>query len=620
MALALLGSSQQAKAQAWSENFNSGIPATWVKINVDGLIPNANFNTAIVTGLTNNAWMAWQRATGDSAALTTSYFTSAAQADRWLITPSFQVTSTNMVLSWEDYTPDPSWIDNMEVRVSPTAGTTASSFTTSLYNAGGATDGFQRHGINLSAYNGQTIRIAFRDNSNDKFLLYLDNANAAVLPPVDGAVDSVDFPKLADAGTSVKALIENTGANTLTSVDLSYTIDAGTPVSQNFSVNLAPYAKTWVTFTTTVTAAAGPHTVTVNLTKSNGSTDPVTSNNTKSTSFTIATSSTTRTGIIEEFSSSTCAPCATFNATFDPLITSSTNNANSGSSRFSVMKYQMNWPSPGNDVSYNPDGLTRRTYYGVSGIPDHYTNGAPGGAGDQAEIDASKTKAAYMTMSGSYVVKGDSLIATVVINPTFTLNNAGFKLHVAAVEDHYTNNGATTSQKEYYHIMRKMFPDGNGTTINTFVAGQQQTFTFRYKYTVGTVTQNSYIFWNHPMAGSMVAFVQDNGNGDIIQALTVRATWPAAVNDVHTGIGNVNIYPNPANEHTSVAFSLDKNSEISVSIIDNLGREVYNIPAQQISAGNVVLPINTANLASGLYNVILRSENGMINEKLTVVK
>ncbi len=620
LAIAMLGGSYQANSQVWSENFNSGIPSSWVKINVDGLTPNSAFNAAIVSGLTANAWMAWQRATGDSAALTTSWFTSAAVADRWLITPSFQVTNTNMVLSWEDFTADPSFPDNMEVLVSATAGTTTSAFTTSLYNASGATGDYERHGINLGAYNGQTIRIAFRNHSNDKYLLFMDNANTAVLPAVDGAVDSVDFPKLASAGTAVKALVENTGATTLTSVDLNYTIDAGSPVSQTFSVNLAPYAKTWVTFTTTVSASSGPHTVTVNLTKSNGSTDPITTNNTKSTSFTIATSSTTRTGIIEEFSSSTCAPCASFNATFDPLIISATNNANSGSSRFSVIKYQMNWPSPGNDVSYNPDGLTRRNYYAVSGIPDHFTNGAQGGAGDQAEIDASKTTPAYMTMTGSYVVKGDSLIATVIINPTFTLNNAGFKLHVATVEDHYQNPGNTTGQLEYYHVMRKMLPDGNGTTINTFVAGTQQTFTFRYKYTVGTVTQNSFLFWNHPMAGSMVAFVQDNSNGDIIQALTVRASWPAAVANVTSGIGNLSIYPNPANEHTSVAFSLEKTSEVSVSIVDNLGREVYNLPTQQINAGNVILPINTTNLASGLYNLTIRTENGMVTERLNVVK
>jgi hypothetical protein len=32
----------------------------------------------------------------------------------------------------------------------------------------------------------------------------------------------------------------------------------------------------------------------------------------------------------------------------------------------------MNWPSPGNDPSYNPDGVTRQNYYGVTGIPDVY--------------------------------------------------------------------------------------------------------------------------------------------------------------------------------------------------------------------------------------------------------
>src|SRR5690606_13596804 len=222
----------------------------------------------------------------------------------------------------------------------------------------------------------------------------------------------------------------------------------------------------WLTFTNTVTSSSGAHTLNVNLTQINGTADPVTSNNSKSTSFASAGASVQRNALIEEFTSSTCAPCASFNVTFDPLILA--NNVNKPSSNFNIVKYQMNWPAPGNDVSYNNDGFQRRVYYQVSAIPDHFTNGKPGGSGNQTEIDNAKLSPAYLTMSGTYTVKNDSIIATVTLTPNFTLTNANFKLYMAATEEHYTNNGATTSQKQYYHVMRKMLPDGNGITINSF--------------------------------------------------------------------------------------------------------------------------------------------------------
>jgi hypothetical protein len=601
-----------------SENFNSGIPSTWIMLKNDNFIPSANLNAAIVSKLTTQAWMAWPRAVGDSCALTTSYFTSPAKADRWLITPAFQVNDPNMVLSWEDYSSDASYPDSIQVLVSPTAGTTAASFTATLYNAKGTVGGFAKKGVSLGAYNGQTIRIAFRNNSVDQYVLRLDNVATAVVPAVDGAVDSVAFPRLASAGSAVKVLVSNQGATTLNSATITYSVDGGTPVSQTFTgLNLVPFASTWVQFSTTVNAAAGGHTLAVNLTQSNGAADPLTTNNSKSASFAVPNSSVTRNGLMEEFTSSTCAPCASFNATFDPLILA--NNANSQASRFNIIKFQMNWPTPNNDASYNADGDARRAFYGVTGIPDHYTNGMPGGAGDQAEIDNSKTSPAYMSITGRYTIKGDSMIATVTITPTFTLNNANFKLYMAATEKNYTNNAATTTQKQYYHVMRKMLPDGNGITINNFANGVPQTFTQRFKYTVGTVTQNSYNFWAHPFPGNLIAYVQDPASKEVIQSMAFYAQWPTDVDNVTENLSGIKVYPNPAKDMATVAFEAAKNTSVTIQVLDATGRAVYSI-AEKANAGTQQVSIPTGTFAAGNYNVVVTSEEAKISTGLTVIK
>ena len=106
----------EAQAQAWSENFNSGIPATWTLVNQDNLTANSALNnllTGLATQLTSNAWVGVNYTSTNKVAATTSYFSTPGQADRWLISPSFQVTSTNMWLTWEDLGLNSNFLDSL---------------------------------------------------------------------------------------------------------------------------------------------------------------------------------------------------------------------------------------------------------------------------------------------------------------------------------------------------------------------------------------------------------------------------------------------------------------------------------------------------------------------------
>ncbi|MEA2041791.1 MAG: hypothetical protein U9N85_04485, partial [Bacteroidota bacterium] len=75
---------------------------------------------------------------------------------------------------------------------------------------------------------------------------------------------------------------------------------------------------------------------------------------------------TERTALYEEFTSSTCPPCYTFNISY---FNDSYLSSNAGT--FTLIKYQMSWPSPGDDY-YTEEGGTRRSFYGISGVPTLY--------------------------------------------------------------------------------------------------------------------------------------------------------------------------------------------------------------------------------------------------------
>ena len=69
-------------------------------------------------------------------------------------------------------------------------------------------------------------------------------------------------------------------------------------------------------------------------------------------------------------------------------------------------------------------------------------------------------------------------------------------------------------------------------------------------------------------------------------------------------------YPNPFNPATRIQFDLPETADVTVEIIDMLGRNVMTLPARQFEAGvgrNV--EVNATNLASGtyLYRVIAQT-------------
>ncbi len=628
----LLGMAAQANAQLAKETFNSGLPATWSMIKVDNNTPSSGLNAKIVTAMSSQAWMTWTRGTNDTSVLTISMFTPAGTADRWLISPAFTVNDPKMILSWLDAEGISGKTDNLQIWVSPTAGTTTSSFTTKVYDAatlyGTTSSGayiYTQRGASLGQFNGQNIRIAFRNNTNNQGVSLIDDVGTAVMPnAVDGAVDGVTFPKIIEGTVSnaVKVVISNQGATPITSAQVSYAVDAGTPVTQTFSsLSIAPYGTATLTFTTPITGTTTvAHTLKATLIQVNGAADPVASNNTKQVDFATATGKVPRAGLIEEFSSSTCAPCASFNSTFDPLV--NTNNPNNGTTPFNILKYQMNWPAPGNDQSYNNQGLTRRTYYGVTGIPDHFTNGAAGGNGDQAEITASKNASAFITISKmTYVVKGDSMIASATLTPNFTLtvtSGPSYKVHMAALESNYQNPNNTTGQLQYYHVMRDMLGGGAGQTISSFTAGTPINLRWAHKYIVGSVAQMNSNYWVHPINGELVVFVQDESDKSILQSAGTKASWPLGVTPLNETISQAVVFPNPATDHTSISFKLEAAASVDMQVVDALGRVVYSVAPQKLTPGTQTFEIATSNLARGLYTIKVNANGATINERFSV--
>lgn len=233
-----LGSILSANSQViMNETFNSGATATttipnWTSINGDGLttystsLPNGFYIQNNVAG--NQSWNS----------------SSSAQSDDWLIhTAAFAipVSAGPTILAWEGTSYEATYLEDYEVRLS-TVGNTPADFNagTLLLDVNSEPFAWTSHSVDLSAYEGQSIYIAFHVNSVDENILWLDNVILAQPAANDMLVDDIAIDNRIEGNKNFTVTCTNNGYTPVTAFDLEWSFDGSTPVTINVTgINLA---------------------------------------------------------------------------------------------------------------------------------------------------------------------------------------------------------------------------------------------------------------------------------------------------------------------------------------------------------------------------------------------
>lgn len=655
LALAVMGS-VSLSAQTWSENFNSttgtSLPTGWLQNNVDGLTPDPSVASTNLISFGSNAWitnpfpLSFGASYGRSVG-SLSFYSPTGTSNDWLITPSFTV-SPNAFLEWEAVSQDPNYPETYKVLVS-TTGTLVSDFTNTLTTISNENGTWTARSQSLNSFSGQTIRIAFVNISIDKFIVWLDNIKVSVPQNTDGNVlDITGLPRYIAAGNqTIQGNFKTLGLASVTTAVLNYKINNGSVVTQTFSFspNLSFGQSVGYSFSTPASFATGSARVKTWVSQVNGVNEVNNLNDTAYANIYVASSAVNRNALIEEWSSSTCPPCAQLNATFDPLV--NTNNPNSGGD-VNVIKYQVNWPSPGNDPSFNAHGDSRVAHYDIQGAPTAITNGRTEmSAHNQAEINAAKAEPAFANITATLTANGSTnaavattVVASATIIPRLTITTASpLRIFQALVQSYYNYPGASTSQTNYYHVMRKMNPNGWGSPI-TVTDGTPIVVNFSNSAITapinsGTPANMSFNFWTTPnMRYEYVVFVQDTISNHVIQSASWSAT--VAVPTATTGGGgggggnvgivqlannqSIGVYPSPAQDFAVIAVMLDKAATVSLSITDIAGKQVYNKANESIDAGKHEIKIDTSNLPTGTYFIKVDADGLVYKDKLLISK
>ena len=185
---------------------NPDFPADWARHNVDARTPNTQ-----VSWMQSDAWVVRENFVDDvtnCVAFSTSYYTPVGAANDWLLTPPITLPA-HPVLRFRSKVADPLYPDGFEVRwvlADPTDVSGASpAFDTATYlptmqtnapllTVAAEASTWTSHELTLNALAGQRVRIAFRNTSNDQFLLLLDDVQVVDKIVNDGAITAALRP------------------------------------------------------------------------------------------------------------------------------------------------------------------------------------------------------------------------------------------------------------------------------------------------------------------------------------------------------------------------------------------------------------------------------------------
>lgn len=265
--------SMNAQTVYFQEAFNGGTisspPNGFTVVNNDA----CQVNNATI--FPNNSWVVYEDGTDTFAAAQSWSNPAGCTADDWLITPAIDLSAAtgSIALNWRAQSFEggaSGFPESYEVLLSTTGANAPADFTTTLFSIAQEEDEWTSRSVDLAAYAGQTIYVAFRLTSNDMSQLWIDDISVRepaqydlqlvsfqsdATPQKTALNANTNYAVLDYSGTSLfnaSVTVENTGQNPVDSVSIVYFIVddinlpmAGSTVVQDFPQNpaLAPGAQ-----------------------------------------------------------------------------------------------------------------------------------------------------------------------------------------------------------------------------------------------------------------------------------------------------------------------------------------------------------------------------------------
>jgi hypothetical protein len=349
------------------------------------------------------------------------------------------------------------------------------------------------------------FQIAFYLNGNMYNIdyWYIDDVWLYLPLNVDASMSAITTPGYVNGPTEVMGTVKNLGSDQITSLEISWQIDEGDVYTTSFTGLSINFGATYdFTCEDMFELPIGGYDLKVWIVNVNGSPDQDPTNDMLMKPVSVVSYTVPKTPCFEEFTSSTCPPCATFNAQFVPWC-------EQHADEITLIKYQMNWPGSG-DPYYTAEGGVRRNWYGVTWVPWLVGEGAfvnTNIGAVQAKFDEAMAQPGLLDIASTHSLDGTVMSITTNILPFADFTN--FKVVINVFEWLTTENATTNGETEFENVMMKMVPDANGTNTDLM---DRMPFTIEE-----TVDLNGTFVEEWEDLGVMV-IVQDNADKVVFQS------------------------------------------------------------------------------------------------------
>ncbi len=503
-----------------------------------------------------------------------------------------------------------------------------------------ATVGCENFDGSVGAMVAGSPNLVFADDDGSDLSLFVTHKFKWDAIAYDVAIKEISSETMTLEGSvPVGGLVENMGNTTITSMEVTYKIDNGSPVTQTLTgLTIAPGDEYSFFHPTFWNATEGVHKIELSIGNLNGSyADERNCNNTSSLSTYVVNNNNAvkKTPLFEILTGSTCPPCRPGNINFHDVV--DTKNEKD----YVQVKYQQDFPGTG-DPYATAESVGRRDYYGVSSIPTMLIDGGwYQSAADFTENDYTTytSKKTFISLLGTYSMDTFDKIMNIKVRYTPLIDLTALtsaKLHIAIVETITKKNKKSNGETEFYHVMKKMIGNENGLALSNLVPNVSvdldTSFTFMGKYRLPAngqaanhikhATENSVENFSNLRVAAWIQ-VNDPGFPEskyVIQAynLTDLSEGGVGIKTTELDQNNFTIYPNPANEFATLRYNLAKETAMEIKLMDLTGKVVFQSTKMTKNAGEHENIIHTDRLANGIYNMVLNVDGKIITKKLVV--
>ena len=421
---------------------------------------------------------------------------------------------------------------------------------------------------------GEIAILAFVQDDSNK-----DTKNAAFSPKqaVSGLADasiasiSASTNGYCDPNITPSVTIQNSGSMTITSATVSYTINGGTPVSQNWTGSLNAGQTATVTFPQ-VTLSSGANEIIGLIDNPNGSVDYAALNN---------SSAPTMVNVI-----------------------SNTPNYAPYTLDFEGVPYLQ---VPTNMIKENTPGENPR----VGGMAQANVNGINHDLGAWGQSTTS-IRWDFPTIAPGIV---SSLITEKISLSTISDPKLYFTTAYAPRANNSNDQLKVFVSTDCGSTWNSIFsPSGSSLVTGASTQSNQRYYPDPNEWLTHKISLANYA------TGSaiMLKFEGTSAAGQCLYLDNIWVSTNVLSEDEEDIQNNIRVFPNPSSDLTKFQITVANESEVSVAILNISGQKVINIESQAFPSGNHIIETSVSDLPSGIYNAQISINGEIKNIRFTV--